>query len=273
VDDILLLTVKSQDAAGALAFWSWRPVVDTTETAAEILPIVTFQNGLASEAAALRTFVHAYGASILTSARFTETGKVVVGGDPQVGIVSIGRFPTGSDATQQPDCGGSLPQRLSRRTKRRYPSLEIGQASPQCPQRARTVRRAGDLRREIGEALVDEARRTLQAAGYRLALPSERTIDISSWRTAQDSGIHPGQQSTWQSFDRGASSEVDFLNGEIVLLGRLHGQATPYNDAVQVLAGRLSQRNGLPATLSLDAILSLVDNSKIERQTGLAAVQ
>ncbi len=29
-DDILLLTVKSQDAAGALAFWSWRPVAGTT---------------------------------------------------------------------------------------------------------------------------------------------------------------------------------------------------------------------------------------------------
>jgi 2-dehydropantoate 2-reductase len=272
-NDILLLTVKSQDAAGALAFWSWRPVVGTSETAAEILPIVTFQNGLATEAAALRTFVHVYGASILTPARFTETGKVVVGGDPQVGIVTIGRFPSGSDATSNriaADLYRSDYLAEQSGDIRRWKSAKL----------LHNVRNAlelfdgsADLRSEIGEALVDEARRTLQAAGYRLALPSERTIDISSWRTAQDSGIHPGQQSTWQSFARGASSEVDFLNGEIVLLGRLHGQATPYNDAVQALAGRLSQRNGLTATLSLDAILSLVDNSKNERQTGLAAVQ
>ncbi len=32
-----------------------------------------------------------------------------------------------------------------------------------------------------------------------------------------ESGIKPGQPSTWQSFTRGTSSEVDYLNGEITL--------------------------------------------------------
>ncbi len=129
-----------------------------------------------------------------------------------------------------------------------------------------------DLRGEIGEALVDEARRTLQAAGYRLATPSERTIDISNWRVAQNSGIHPGQQSTWQSFARGTSSEVDFLNGEIVLLGRIHGILTPYNDAVQLLAGKLAQRGSSSRPVGLDAVLSLVGASQPKRQTGLASI-
>ena len=40
--------------------------------------------------------------------------------------------------------------------------------------------------------------------------------------------------STWQSLARGAGGiEVDYLNGEIGLLGRLHGVPTPVNDAVQ----------------------------------------
>lgn len=92
-DDILLLTVKAQDAISALAFWSWQNVSNKTAPAAAQLPIVTFQNGLATEANALRTFSRVYGASILTPARFTETGKVVVGGEPQLGIVTVGRFP------------------------------------------------------------------------------------------------------------------------------------------------------------------------------------
>lgn len=271
-DDTLLLTVKSQDAASALAFWSWRHISNATDTAAKSLPVVTFQNGLATEAAALRTFAHVYGASILTPARFTETGKVVVGGDPEVGVVTVGRFPSGRDETAD-----RIAANLNRAGYLAEPSADIRRwKSAKLLHNVRNVLELFDgpaeLRAEIGEALVEEARRTLQAAGLKLALPSERNIDISNWRTAHDSGIHPGQQSTWQSFTRGASSEVDFLNGEIVLLGRLHGHPTPYNEAVQALAGKLAQQGSFSSPLPLDAILSLVDNSGQARQTGLAAV-
>ncbi|WP_087005050.1 ketopantoate reductase family protein [Rhizobium sullae] len=270
-DDILLLTVKSQDAAGALAFWSWRTLSNSIHTAATSLPVVTFQNGLATEAVALRTFARVYGASILTPARFTETGKVVVGGDPQVGVVTVGRFPFGRDET-----GDRIAADLNHAGYLSEPSAEIRRwKSAKLLHNVRNVLElfdgAADLRGAIREALVDEARRAFQAAGYTLALPSERTVDISDWRTAQNSGIHPGQQSTWQSFTRGASSEVDFLNGEIVLLGRLHGTSTPYNAAVQVLAGRLAHQGDFSSALPLDAILPLVDKSHQARQTGLGA--
>ena len=39
--------------------------------------------------------------------------------------------------------------------------------------------------------------------------------------------------STWQSLARGRPVEVDYLNGEIVLLGRLHGVPTPVNELLQ----------------------------------------
>ncbi|KQQ69857.1 2-dehydropantoate 2-reductase [Rhizobium sp. Leaf321] len=268
-DDILLLTVKSQDAADALAFWSWRDVSDTT--AATTLPVVTFQNGLATEAAALRTFANVYGASILTPARFTEIGNVVVGGDPQVGVVTVGRFPFGRDETSN-----RIAVDLTEAGYLAEPSADIRRWK--SAKLLHNVRNAlelfdgpDDLRSEVGEALVDEARRALVAAGYKLASPSERTVDISSWRIAQNSGINPGQQSTWQSFTRGASSEVDFLNGEIVVLGRLHGISTPYNEAVQLLAGKLAQQRSFSNRLALDDILSLVDNRKQGRQTGLTS--
>ena len=45
--------------------------------------------------------------------------------------------------------------------------------------------------------------------------------------------------SSWQSLARGAGSiEAEFLNGEIVLMGALHGVATPVNALLQRLASR-----------------------------------
>ena len=55
--------------------------------------------------------------------------------------------------------------------------------------------------------------------------------------------------STFQSLQRGAAEvETDYLNGEIVLLGRLHGVPTPHNARLQELArdvieGRLEPRS------------------------------
>lgn len=253
-DDILLLTVKSQDAASALAFWSWQGISGSGATAATTLPVVTFQNGLATEAAALRTFAKVYGASILTPARFTETGTVVVGGEPQLGIVTVGRFPHGRDETSEQIAADlSTANYLAEATDdiRRWKAAKL-------LHNVRNVLElfegADDLREKLSATLVDEARQALEAAGYAFASPSERSIDISGWHIALDSGISPGQQSTWQSFTRGASSEVDFLNGEIVLLGRLHGVATPYNIAVQRLAGELARNGAFTSPLALSAI-------------------
>ncbi|MFK3777663.1 ketopantoate reductase family protein [Agrobacterium sp. NPDC089420] len=271
--DILLLTVKTQDAASALADWSWREVARADGVTAAQLPVVTFQNGLATEALALRTFANVYGASILTPARYTQTGAVAAAGNPQVGVVTLGRFPSGSDETADKIAADLTRANYIAETTadiRRWKSAKL----------LHNVRNAldlfegeDDLRVSIAEALVDEARRVLETAGYTIASAAERKIDISGWSIAQGSGIEPGQQSTWQSFARGASSEVDFLNGEIVLLGRLHAVATPYNEAIQALAGRLAHRSGVAKAVPLEAIRSLVGQRFGQEKTGLAAAQ
>lgn len=145
--------------------------------------MVTFQNGLATEAAALRTFANVYGASILTPARFTETGQVVVGGDPEVGIVTVGRFPNGANETSNRIAAdlyraGYLAEQSS--DIRRWKSAKL----------LHNVRNVlelfdgpADLRGEIGEALVDEARRTLQAAatGSRHRPSGRSTFRTGAW--------------------------------------------------------------------------------------------
>jgi 2-dehydropantoate 2-reductase len=45
-------------------------------------------------------------------------------------------------------------------------------------------------------------------------------------------GTTPALGSTLQTVKRGQRTEIDYLNGEIVMLGRRIGRPTPYNAAV-----------------------------------------
>lgn len=63
--------------------------------------------------------------------------------------------------------------------------------------------------------------------------------------------------SSWQSLARAAGTfETDYVNGEIVVLGRLHGIATPANAALvrhaRLLAGRAEGTPGPSTTMRSD---------------------
>ena len=63
--------------------------------------------------------------------------------------------------------------------------------------------------------------------------------------------------STWQSLARGSgSTEADWLNGEIVLLGRLAGVPTPVNALLQRLAAEFAAAGRPPGALTEDEILA-----------------
>jgi 2-dehydropantoate 2-reductase len=68
----------------------------------------------------------------------------------------------------------------------------------------------------------------------------------------------PGS-SSWQSLARGTGSiEADYLNGEIVLLGRLHGVATPVNLLLQRTAARAAREGLVPGSLPVAELIQSV---------------
>jgi 2-dehydropantoate 2-reductase len=72
----------------------------------------------------------------------------------------------------------------------------------------------------------------------------------------------PGD-SSWQSLARTTGSiESDFLNGEIALLGRLHGVPTPLNARLQDLANRWARERRPPASMSVDDLRRLLQASR-----------
>ena len=85
----------------------------------------------------------------------------------------------------------------------------------------------------------------------RPACSSSQTAEEERARRAEGlhllpvDGRHHASSSRQSLARRSGSSEVDHLNGEIVLLGRLPGVPTPLNEAFQRLAGRAA-REGLP---------------------------
>ena len=86
-------------------------------------------------------------------------------------------------------------------------------------------------------------------------------------RTARGSAADPlgggpplGGGSSWQSLARGLGSiEADFLNGEIALLGRLHGIETPVNALLQERAREAALLGLPPGQVSAESLLELVE--------------
>ncbi|MEV7329173.1 2-dehydropantoate 2-reductase N-terminal domain-containing protein [Micromonospora sp. NPDC093244] len=232
-DTVLVLTVKSQDTAGALAAWVDAPVAGGG-TAGERLPLVTAQNGVANERTALRLFADVHPVCVWLPATHLQPGVVVANGYPHPGMLHIGRYPDGADDTD------------------RAVSADLTAAGFVAPVREDVLRwKYGKLLSNLGnglqallgqdipDALAERVRAegvaVLAAAGIAHTSPQEEKAergDLVGLRPVAGEARSGG--STWQSLARGTGrTEVDHLNGEVVLLGRLHGVPTPANAAVQ----------------------------------------
>lgn len=247
--DVLILAVKTQDVGDLTARLAQLP-------GASDLPILTLQNGLESERIAARHFARLYAAVVRTPAIYTQTGKVKVLAEPWFASISLGRWPSGQDAVT-----AQLAADLSQAGARVEPRDDIRRWKAQ--KLTYNVRNVVELfagppaeAQRIAEALTAEAETVLRAAALDPAREDERRVSLSGWTITRDTD-EPGGQSTWQSFVRGAGSEVDFLNGEIVLQARLHGLAAPWNAAAQRLARDLAAKGGKPGQIALDRLAAL----------------
>lgn len=255
-DDVLLLTVKTQDVEAATAFWADQPVRGGGVGAD--LPLVTLQNGLEAERIAARRFSRVYAASILVPAVYLQAGKVSVPSTPELASVVVGRFPQGTDAVS-----ARLVADLTRAN-----SLAEERADMPRWKAAKILHNvknvlelfAGDAEtlKLLARRITDEARAVLEAAGLDPARPDERAVDISHWAIKRQ-GNAPSGQSTWQSFTRGARSEVDYLNGEIARLGLMHGVQTPWNRAAQRLAAQLALSGKAPGSIPVTRLRDVVE--------------
>jgi 2-dehydropantoate 2-reductase len=260
-DDVFLLAAKTQDAEAAMAGWAWQPVKGGT-VAAENLPVLCAQNGVASERLALRRFRHVYGVCVWLPATHLQPGAVEAQGAPLSGLLHLGRYPSGTDETIErigADLAASrfLAPAVSDIMRWKHGKLLANLAN--AIEAVCGLAGDGDSK-ELRRRVRAEGKAVLDAAGIPYASNEENArFRADQVQIVKINGNERGGGSSWQSLTRGTGSiEADYLNGEIVLLGREFGVPTPVNEVLQRLANRAARDRRAPGGLTPTEVLALV---------------
>ena len=247
-DDVVFMAMKSQHTLPALS--ALRVATDAEPA------IVCAQNGVENERLALRLFAHVYGMEVVLPATHLEPGTVEVHSRNVFGLLDIGCFPGGVDeraeriAADLRDAGFSCDARgeiMAWKYRKLISNLGnglqilIGDAAES---------------RDIVRMLRGEATAVFAAASIAVAPDAEyrKRTDLLD-RSISDVDRRVGS-STLQSLMRGTGNvETDYLNGEIVMLGRLHNVPTPVNALIQNLCTQYAATKQAPGAYSPTALL------------------
>jgi 2-dehydropantoate 2-reductase len=248
-DDVVLLTIKTPDTLGALQ--------RLKAAGAAAQPVFCFQNGVANEPLALRFFANVYGATVMLPSDYETPGEVTAYFGPKIGAFDIGRYPSGIDDSVEKLCGvlnasGFIVDPRDNVMSSKYRKLLVN---------LRNIIDAAlgevELQRKWHAKARAEAEAVMSAAGIdwdKTDAMAREQLTI----TTVPGRVRVGS-STLQSIVRGTGSlETDFLNGEIALLGRLHGIATPVNSALCKLSIELASGRMRPQSAGDDTIASMI---------------
>lgn len=254
--DVVILTMKTQDTDAALR--------DLEAAAGTAVPVICAQNGVENERLAARRFERVYAMLVALPATHLVPGEVVASAAPLSGCLHAGVFPSGTDDTISDVCAALAgshfhcqPSADAMALKYRKLLANLGNGLDVV-----TGRMAWGADGELGELtarLRDEGLACYAAAGITAVTQEEYTERVQRhYRAMEVAGQRRSGSSTLQSVLRGHSTiEVDYLNGEIELLGKLHGIPTPYNSTVRRVATDFAARGVEPGSMSISELVAL----------------
>jgi 2-dehydropantoate 2-reductase len=267
LDDILILTTKTQQANDALVRWTDTPVHHNGEllgTAGEYLPIFIALNGVAAETFAQRYFQRVFGVCVWMPVVHLVPGEVIIRGTPRSGTLHMG--PVTKITRDHDQLLKQVGADLSAANfdvpltddvmawKYRKLISNIGNVFQAL------VGRNGDWRPLVSEAEI-EARGVLDAAGIGCISDGEESAARAAGFTVKPvPGVaSPTGGSTWQSLQRGTGNiETDYLNGEIVMIAHRIGTQAPINERLAILARRAAATGARPGDLSADQLAEVL---------------
>lgn len=247
--DVLVLAVKAQHAVAALDAWSVRH---------GRTPVVCAQNGVAGERLALRRFPEVYGMCVWLPSLYLEPGRVAAYCGPLSGILPLGRYPSGdSDTARARAIAADLekshfavpvvPDVMRWKYAKLLTNLGNALDATLGPQGA-----GSPQGQELRERATAEGRAALAAAGIAYVGEDEqRQLRGHRLDPQPVEGLDQVGSSSWQSLTRATGSvESDYLNGEVVLLGRQFGVPTPVNELLQRTVNAFAREGRVPGSLT-----------------------
>ena len=236
--DVVVLAMKTQDTAAALS--------ELAAVAPPGVAVVCAQNGVENERMALRLFPDVYGVCVVAPMGHLEPGAVQSYSAPVSGVLDIGRYPGGVDDTAEAIAAAFRRAGFGSEARADVMSYKYGKLVANLANAVEAI--CGSAVPEIAELAKAEGRACLRAAGIAVVETNMRALGITV--RPIDGHTTVGGSST-QSLARGAGSiEADYLNGEIVLLGRLHGVSTPVNAVLARTADRMARSGLRPGALT-----------------------
>lgn len=261
-DDVVVLCMKSQDTEEALrALIASNP--DLTR-----LPVFCAQNSITNEPIAARYFDRVYAVLVVFTGIYLEDGKVYNPVEGNAGYMEIGLYPNGIDE-------------MAKQVVRDLCAASFAVGENASAMAAKGVKMIGNLSNALNaicdgkgdanrymEKAREEARRCLSAAD----VPVEEGTGLSD-RSGAARGTNRlpenvrNMGSSWQSLVRKQGSiETDFLNGEIVRLGKQVGIETPFNRMIQVLASEMARNREAPGKYSADEVYEMATRAERDNE-------
>ncbi len=241
--DLALLTMKTQDVAAS---------VKASQAFLNGVPVITFQNGVRSDelVANILQREQIFSAVVLMHVTYLLPGKITV---VYRGQLILGR-PFGPRDSQLEDVARILNQAVPTRVTDHIQGahwlkliVNLNNALPAITNLTMSEVYRNAFLRSLAVGLMREGLRVVNRANIRLESLPEVSVGLTRLLNWMPSGIAsriaaakvrrlttawPLWGSTLQSIQRGRPTEIDYLNGEIVELGKRHGEVTPLNSKV-----------------------------------------
>jgi len=250
-EEVVLVAAKSQDTAAALA--SLRAAAPTTT------PVLCLQNGVENERIALRLLPNVYGAVVMAPTAHLDPGVVQAYGTRGIGVIDVGRYPAGLDRLCEEVASVLTAAGISSRPRPDIMRFKYAKLINNLLNAVDAIVEPGPQGDELTRLAQEEGRAALTAAGIDFVAEEVNDV-IGRWRRLDVQAIEGRPRagsSTRQSLARGAPTlETDYLNGEISLIGRLHGVPTPVNDALGQLSERHLRERRPPQSVPAEEVLA-----------------
>lgn len=274
--DTVIVTTKSQATASVIE--------DLASVYDKATPVICLQNGIRNEIIARERFDNVYAALVMMSAVQLQADLITM---PRSRSIAVGCYPEGIDDKARQIAADLKSAGLEAIASAYTMAMKWGKLVANLNNATHTITgywleqgMADKDMRELTLAVREEGLRVLESAGIEVEPPEGEPTPIrilkmtEALRLPPDPSIDPfalpedqrSYPSMWQDLQLGRkSSEAEFLNGEIIELGRKLDVPTPYNSVLLELVNKMfaeGEHPGIYTPVELHALIRRWSNQQ-----------